>query len=199
MEEGALITERIPANLMERYFGKGHNLYIDNFYTSLRLANYLIENGTNVAGTIRENRKQFPLELKNTSLQKGDASFYQHDSIVIVKYRAERDNARGQPKVLYVLSTSHRAAMKNTKRLDTDGNVTQKPTSIIDYNHSMGGVDLVDHQLDSLDVLRKSYKWYKKLFLRLVMQCALASHRLYKKQEGKDDFLFFLQDVCTLL
>ena len=44
MEEGALITERMPATLMERCFGKGHNVYIDNFYTSLRLAKYLIEN-----------------------------------------------------------------------------------------------------------------------------------------------------------
>ena len=178
MEEGALITERIPATLMERYFGKGHNLYIDNFYSSLRLTKYLIENGTNVTGTIRENKKQFP-------------AFYQHDSIVIVKYRAKRDSARGQPKVVYVLSMSHAAAMKNTNRMDTDGHVMQKP-SIIDYNHNMGGVDLVDQQLDSLDILRKSYKWYKKLFLRLVMQCALASHKLYMKQGGKDDFLFFL-------
>ena len=44
--------------------------------------------------------------------------------------------------------------MKNTE-WDTDGNVIQKPTSIIDYNHKMGGVDLVDQQLDSLDALRK--------------------------------------------
>ena len=42
MEEGALITERTPAILMESYFSKGHNLYINNFYTSLRLAKYLI-------------------------------------------------------------------------------------------------------------------------------------------------------------
>ena len=55
MEEGALSRERIPSTFMDRYFGKGHHLYIDNFYTSLRLANYLIENGTNVTGTIREN------------------------------------------------------------------------------------------------------------------------------------------------
>ena len=48
MEEGTLMTERIPATLMERYFDKGHNLYIDNVYTSLRLAKYIIENGTNV-------------------------------------------------------------------------------------------------------------------------------------------------------
>ena len=97
MEERTLITERIPATFMERYFGKGHNLCIDNFYTSLNLAKYLIENGTNVTGTIRENRKQFPLELKNTSPQKGKAAFCQHDSIVIMKHRAKRDSARGQP------------------------------------------------------------------------------------------------------
>ena len=48
--------------------------------------------------------------------------------------------------------------MKNKNRVDTDRNGIQNPTSIIDYNHNMGGVDLVDQQLDSLDVLGKSYK-----------------------------------------
>ena len=28
--EGGLITGRIPAYLMARYFGKGHNMYIDD-------------------------------------------------------------------------------------------------------------------------------------------------------------------------
>ena len=28
----------------------------------------------------------------------------------------------------------------------------------------MGGVYMVDQQLDAIDVLRKSYKWYKKNF-----------------------------------
>ena len=163
------------------------------------MAKYLTENGTNVTGTIRENRKQLPVELKNRSLQKGNAAFYQHDSIVIVSYRAKRYSARGQPKVVYVLSTSYGTAMKNTNRVDTDENVIQKPTSIIDYNNNMGGVDVVDQQLDSLDILRKSNKWYKKLFLRLVMQCALASYKWNEKQGRKEDFLFFLQDVCTLL
>ena len=81
--------------------------------------------------------------------------------------------------------------------MDTDGNAIQKPTSIIDYNHNMSVVDLVDKQQDSLHILRKSYKLYKKLFLRLVMQCALAAHILHEKGGGKDDFLLFFQDVCT--
>ena len=71
-----------------------------------------------------------------------------------MKYRAKWDGLRGQPKLVYVLSTSHGAAIKNTNRVDTGVNVIQKPTCIIDYNHNMGGVDLVDQQLDSLDVLK---------------------------------------------
>ena len=58
----------------------------------------------------------------------------------------------------------------------------------------------------------KCYCWYcqlkldyvctslhKKLFLRLVMKCALASHKLYKLKEGKEDFLYYLLDVCNQL
>ena len=63
----------------------------------------------------------------------------------------------------------------------------------------MGGVDLMDQQLDAIDVLRKSYKWYKKLFLRLLLQCVLASHKLYKKNRGRDEFLLFIHDLCGLL
>ena len=60
--------------------------------------------------------------------------------------------------------------MGHTNKRDKDGNVIQKPTCIDAYTHSMGGVDLMDQQLDGINVLRKSYKWYKKLFLRLVTQ-----------------------------
>ena len=78
MKEGTLSTERITATIMKKYFGKDHELYIDNLYTSLRLANDLIVNGTNDTETIRENTKQFQLEVKNnTILQKGEAAFYQ--------------------------------------------------------------------------------------------------------------------------
>ena len=60
MEEGALITERIPATLMERAIAKGHNMYIDNFYSLVTFANFLAESGINITGTVRENIKQFP-------------------------------------------------------------------------------------------------------------------------------------------
>ena len=89
--------------------------------------------------------------------------------------------------------------MGNTAKRDRDGNIIQKPMSIISYNHNMGGVDLMDQQLEGIDALRKSYKWYKKLFLRLVMQCSLSAHKLYKLQGGNDIFLHFLLDAISNL
>ena len=46
--------------------------------------------------------------------------------------------------MVYVPSTSHGAAIKNTSRVDTDDNAIQEPTSIINYNCNISGVDLVD-------------------------------------------------------
>ena len=99
--------------------------------------------------------------------------------------------------MVHLLSTAHANTVDNSGKLDKDGNAVKKPSCILQYNNSMGGVDLMDQQLDSLIVLRKSYKWYKKLFLRLVLQCALSAHKLYKIKGGKLDFLHFLHAVCS--
>ena len=169
----SLLTERIPTTLMERYLNKGHHLFIDNYYTSLPLAKYLLQKA-HVTGTIK-GRKKFPTELKQVNVEKGEAVFYQSNDIVVGKYRSHKDKASGKPKLVNILSTAHGAKMGNTIRRDRDGNIIQKPRSIIAYNHNMGEVDLMDQKLEGIDALRKSYK----LFLRLVMQCSLSAHKLY--------------------
>ena len=57
---------------------------MDNFYTSLPVAEYFLQHGTHVTGTIRDNRKHFSTELKSLTLDKGAAAFYQHDRLMIV-------------------------------------------------------------------------------------------------------------------
>ena len=105
----------------------------------------------------------------------------------------------GKPKEVYVLSTAYVPTMGETNKREKDGNIIIKPTCIITYNHNVGGVDMIDQQLDIIHVLRKSYKWYEKLFLRLVIQCSLSVHKLYRLQGGNDDFLHFPLDVCIHL
>ena len=68
--------ERIPAVLMESYLGKGYCLFSDNFYTSPSLAKFFLDNKTHLAGTIRENRYNFPKYIVNEPLEKGAAFFY---------------------------------------------------------------------------------------------------------------------------
>jgi len=195
------ITEKIPITLLQPYLNNGHILFTDNFYTTPRLAHYLLQNGTALVGTVRPNRKNFPKQLASTCLEKGEAEYFytQFQRVLAVKYRATKDKAQKKQKIVHLLSTVHSNSMENSGKSDKDGTVIKKPSCIVAYNHSMGGVDLMDQQLDSLLVLRKSYKWYKKLFLRLILQCALSAHKLYKLKGGKLDFLNFLHDVCSSL
>lgn len=46
---------KIVMSLCRDLFNKGHTLYIDNWYTSLELADKLIENNTHLVGTLRSN------------------------------------------------------------------------------------------------------------------------------------------------
>ena len=68
------------------------------------------------------------------------------------------------------------------------------------HNQHMRGVDRVDQQLHVIHILRKHYKWYKKLAFRLLSQCMLSSYKIYeKKTRQKKAFLDFMHDVVIQL
>ena len=62
----------ITITLMRPYLNNGHTLFVDNFYTTPRLAQYMLEHDTKLVGTIRSNRKNFPKDLSKTMPAKGD-------------------------------------------------------------------------------------------------------------------------------
>ena len=115
LENCPLITESIPATVMQKYLNKGHHLFIDNYYTSIFLAEYLMQNGTYVTGTISRHRKHFPVKMKALRLEIGDAAFYQHEDVVVAKYRAKKNRLNGKPKEVYALSTAHAPAIGTYK------------------------------------------------------------------------------------
>ena len=89
--------------------------------------------------------------------------------------------------------------MRSSGAMDNQGALIQKPTCIMSYNTKMGCVDHVDQQLHSVSVMRKNYKWYKKIFVCMLMMCILNAHKLYQLRGGRIDFLQFIHDVITLL
>ena len=194
-----LQTERIPLTLLEPYLDRGHTVYLDNYYTMPRLAQYLLQRQTKLVGTVRANRRCMPQGIATKNLDKGKAAFYSCDNVMVVKYRAAKDNSKGKPKTVCLVSTAHSAEMRNTSSRDAHGDVIKKPSCIMSYNVKMGGVDRMDQQLHSINFMRRSYKWYKKVFMRMMMVCVLSAHKLYQLQGGRSDFLTFIHDIITEL
>lgn len=59
-------SSQIVVTLMKPLLNKGYCLTMDNFYNSPQLADLLIQNKTDVYGTLRVSRKEVPGELKNS-------------------------------------------------------------------------------------------------------------------------------------
>ncbi|XP_065653795.1 piggyBac transposable element-derived protein 4-like [Hydra vulgaris] len=195
-------SARIPSVLMEPFIGKGHTLYTDNYYTCTTLAKYFLDNKTHLCGTIRSNRFNYSKDILIEVLKKGDAVFYKNNDansqMLACKFRASKDKASGKQKVVYMLSTCHQPFMRIIK--NTRGLNIQKPICVKEYNSHMGGVDRVDQQLQSLNLLRKTYKWYRKLAFRLISQGILNSHKIFVKYtcHKSTTFLDFLHDTIKL-
>ena len=195
-------SERVPMVLMEPFLMKGHILFTDNYYTSPLLAKHFLNNRTHICGTIKKNRKGFAKDIVDENLEKGTAVFYKcsEEKMIALKYIAIKDKANKKQKVVYLLSMTHQPVMHQVDTYNPDGNPVFKPQAIKPYNKHMGGVDMVDQQLHNLHTFRKTYKWYRKLAVRLISQSLLNAHKVYQAHtEDTAPFLDFLHYSIALL
>ncbi|KAL7842595.1 hypothetical protein SRHO_G00242840 [Serrasalmus rhombeus] len=81
---------------------KGRTVATDNYFTSLSLANRLLESNTTLLGTINKIRREIPLEAKNAKgREKLSTEVYRSDGALLTVY-APKTN-----KTVCVLSTMH--------------------------------------------------------------------------------------------
>lgn len=101
---------------------------MDSFFTSRELAEKLLKR-TSVVGTTRANRREI-LTLVKLPLHK--SLFYRSSSLNLTVYQAK------QNKSTLVLSTLHKWAARQ-------GDGKKKPETILYYNRSKCGVDMLDY------------------------------------------------------
>lgn len=78
------------ATILRPYFGYWHHLYMDNYYNSVNIAEFLLRNKIRVCGTIRANR--LPRCLKITSnIQKGESIFKRKRDILLQIWKDKRE------------------------------------------------------------------------------------------------------------
>lgn len=163
---------------------KGHRLYFDNYYSSPELLEELLYRTTSACGTVRSNRKGLPEAVTKAKLNKGECCFR----------RSESADEPGQPgpilalkwcdkRAVYMISTIHCATDKWTGKKDrtADKNPIYKPAVIVDYIERMGGVDLSDQLMVYYSFLRRTCKWWRKLWVHLLNMLILDAHILNKK------------------
>jgi hypothetical protein len=169
---------------MQKYLKKGHNLWLENWYSSPLLYNWLHENGTNACGTVTRNRKGMP--QMTDKLKKGQTDSRYTDNMLALKWTDRRE--------VYMLTTIHTDCMIQSGKIDRSTNTQiMKPTCVMEYNKNMGAVDRSDMMISSLECVHKSMKWYRKFFFHLLDITLLNSHAVYNVKTGKNITLAVFQ------
>ena len=73
---------KVVMEVCRNILGKGYHVYCDNYFTSVHLAADLLEHGTNLIGTTRLNRRNFPSKTVNKGAiagkSRGDICFHNY-------------------------------------------------------------------------------------------------------------------------
>lgn len=189
---GASVVYQLTKSL----HGKHHQVYCDNYFTSVPLMEYLLQHQVYCCGTIRSDRKYLPKNLKSDKvLLRGDFDYrVSTGGLVFYKWK--------DSKSVTMLSNFHGTEPATVLRTQKDG--TRKdfncPVSIKDYNIFMGGVDKADQLISSYGLSRKSKKWWHRIFFGLIERALCNSFIAFNKITGaKMKSLLFRRMVAQSL
>ncbi len=173
------ISGSIVMTLLQPYLGKGHSVFLDNWYSSPKLYNELYNQRTGACGTVKKNRQNMP---EFDDLEKGEITHLHKDNLLAFKWQDKRD--------VHMLTTLHEPGFGPTKKKNfkTDETIW-KPLAIIDYNANMGPIDKSDMQISFAECVRKSVKWYKKFFFHLVDMTVFNCNIMATMKSGKKSSL----------
>lgn len=188
--EGTL-GERVVYKLASTISRKSVVLCFDRFFTSVSLMDNIKFAAVGTCIKTRKFLPKFEGKLRRGSFQtKGN-----ENGTLAVRWQDTKD--------FIVLSNCHSAGTTTVSRKQKDGttaNVTC-PESIAFYNRYMGGVDLADQMTALYDLNRKSQKWWKKVYYKLLMIAVHNSYIIYGElnPKNKKTFLQYLVELAENL
>ena len=93
--------ENIVKTLCMLIYKSGRNVTTDNFFTSLSLARYLLDQKITIVGTVRKNKKFLPIEFQNCKGEAGNIKFLFQEKTTLMKFNPKKN------KSVVLLSTQH--------------------------------------------------------------------------------------------
>ena len=153
--------------LSESIHGTGRNITMDNWFTSIPLADNMVNNyNLTIVGTLRKNKKEVPSSfLANKNKEALTSQFAFDQKKTLVSFTPKKS------KCVLLLSTMH-----NTKTVDPN----KKPEIINFYNSTKGGVDTFDQMVHTYSVSRKTRRWPLRYFYGILDQAGVNSGVLFQ-------------------
>ena len=150
----------------------------DNFFTNILLVKYLYEKNLGYIGTLRQNKREIPLEfLPCKKRPVGDCLFGFDGPLTMVSHVAKPRKA-----VVLVSSVHH------SSEIDLD---TTKPQIILDYNKKKCGVDVLDQLIEASTCRRKTLRWTMNVLFFMLDVAAYNAYALYSLKHNLPLFANF--------
>ena len=165
---------RVVLHLMTPYLNRGHHVYTDRYYSSVPLAQKLTEKGTSFTGTMVKSRLGLPDVVRSSSftLQGDETRAFRSGALLCVSWRAA---TKKKPLIMLSSSSTHQMVTVRSRRT-----TQQKPIAVDRYNYSMNGVDRADQYTVYYSFVRRSVKWWRKVFFWMMEVAVVNSYILYK-------------------
>ena len=162
--------ERVVTQLISSYYGTWRGVTVDNFFTSVQLAKKLFENNITLTGTTRSNKPDIPQTfLKSSQRELHSSIFGFSDELTLVSCVPKKNYA------VNILSTEHNdSSVENEPR--------KRPSVIIHYNKTKGGVDNADKMTLSYSCSRPTRRWPFKVFMDMVDMAALNAYVIWTQR-----------------
>ncbi|XP_067671704.1 piggyBac transposable element-derived protein 4-like [Haliotis asinina] len=138
------LGEKVVTDLARPCAHSGRNITMDNYFTSLNLAQNLQKDQLTLVGTVRSNRTFVPAEFLPKRAREVESSIYSfQETASMVSYVPKKSKA------VILLSTMH-----NSPDVIVDKN--HKPEMILFYDETKGGVESLDQLAHPYGVKRKT-------------------------------------------
>ena len=172
----------VVLELLQGLEGRGHHVYVDNYYTSPALFSDLQDKGFGACGTVRANRRGLPIEIKATLARGETISVPMDKSMMALKWMDKRP--------VTMLSTIHDDSMttkiRRKRRREGEKEEILKPVVVDQYNQFMGGVDRSDQLLSYYGFSHRTVKWWRRAAFHLLDMAVVNTYVLYSSvQKGK--------------
>lgn len=189
-EEAA--TFSIVKKLAEPYDYKGHHIFMDRYYSGLRIFRYLTLKGFGASGTIMANRLKLTDDIKEelATFAYQEYDFYEFGENMMLTAWKDKN-------MVMLLSTIHSTDTVNYSRMvkaRDDDNIPlivseqiDKPVALAEYAKHMGGVDRFNQMLYNYHFYHRNCRWYVRIFTHFLEIAILRSYIIYKTQCEKQN------------